>query len=306
MFLEKINQAKAERAEKRAEKQYEKKYGIGTWKNRAFAERLIERMKQEDKYLYRSFQHLRYEEDSEEQYGYNNWVRLIVKGDKWSVPELFTAFRDRYDLLENKGLSIEKYGWLKEFEYKFQESELELMIIFQKLFLNLKIQKEISDEIEKELSDNGIPPQDHEGFQQAQDVIKNTLCQMEELLNPVTKKFNDSTSVEDELKDKVDLKVKLMMGMKVQNPQNPRKQLDVEKQTQSLESIRQLKEVLLNEKVSDETKEKVENTILEIEESLISEQEQLEREQAELEAEAVLRASKIVHNLTGRNSKGVY
>jgi len=305
MFLEKINQSKTERAEKRAKKRYEKKYGEGTWVNRLFAERLIQRMKQENKYLYRSFQHLRFEEDSEEEYGYNNWVRLIVKGDKWSVPELFTAFKKRYESLENTGLGIEKYDWLNEFSYEFEESELELMIVFQDLFWQLASEKSILDEIAKELKNNGICLEEHEGFKKAELAIQDTLCQMEELLNPVTKKFNDSTSIEDELNAKVDLKVKAMMGMKVELQEN-KLESGIEEQTHSLESIRKLNEVLNNEKVSSDTKEKVKNTILEIEESLVSEKEQIEREQAELEAEAILQASKIVHNLKGQNSKGVY
>lgn len=185
------------------------------------------------------------------------------------------------------------YSWmyasaLKEEKFTFSIDELSMMIAFarnaKRRDEDLKHMKTIQTE-SKQL--DFVAENCHE-YKQLVENVKQAEKNMKEILNPVSRKFNDLRNTEECLDD--------YMPMLLNAPIKPVEPLLLEHNSQ-VESVRQLTEVVHNQYVSEETKTEARNLLEEITTSLKEEEKEKLQEMAEMNALAVIATSRQVHLL---------
>lgn len=276
-------------AKKGGKRQYEKQYGVGSWGNRKMADNFLNRMRQEKSGLYLSFWNGAERE-------YEKRVRSSVQEDYIATHILFPSFAFRFEALSQRGVNIKQYKWVIESNLSFKS--LNYMIQFQKLVQELSRQSYELTDLKEQIKKQGIHSQEVLEIQgKIESLMDETLSKMEILLNPYTERFNDATTKEESFVKLLNEKVDKLI-------EHSQKIGEVEVSSEKqLESIRQLKEILGDDKVSDAIKSEAKDTISEIEKSIALQKEHEEKEQAELNARSVIKASSMVHNLKRRESK---
>lgn len=274
-------------------KKYEDIYGTGSWEHRFLAETILERLEKEEDRVY-----LGWGVAKTGWHSLESEVRKTVKNDRLEMSCIFSSFSDIYRELENAYNPIRKYGWVRSFEFHYDD--LEDMIHFQRCLYQLYKQTSEYREILLECEKQGM---ESEAISKLTNQIltlrDDTFKKMNEILNPVTKKFHDETAVEEAFTEKIAERVNHLI-------KNTSKSITTEqKKERQLESVRQLKTVLSDELVSVETKEQAKKTLTKIEESLVSLEQEEKKENAELNARAIITASMLVHNLTTESVNAV-
>jgi len=285
-MMGKLKDWNRERLKQKEIKEYEEIYGTGSWEHRFLAERIIERLEKEEKRVYLG--------RGVDKTGWNSWesnIRETVRDDVLPMRRLFSSFSDIYRQLKYQYHPIQKYEWLDSFSFHYDD--LEQMIHFQKCMYQLMKQTDEYEAIQLECEKQGLDSKAiSELTNQILTLRDDTFKKMNEILNPVTKKFNDETSTEEAFTEKIAERVNHLI-------KNTSKSITTEqKKERQLESVRQLKTVLSDEFVSLEIKEQAKKTLDKIEENIVSLEYQEKQENAELNARAIITASMLVHNLT--------
>lgn len=284
-MLRKWNEDRLQRKEM---KEYIKRHGEDSWKNREVADYIIQRFKKER------------EEDflgNETRKGYGSWewgVRGMVRGEHLPTIVLFPVFKTIYEKLWHHYPSIQKYKWLNG--YWFHKNDLEKMIQFFKCMRQLLIQTQEYNQIDDESTWQNLNTDSVLKIKKRLLLLRErTFNKMQNILNPVTQKFNDTTSTEEAFVQQVSQKLnRLELETNALNLPNSSTDL-------SIESLRELNSILSDEWVSSATKERARKTLNQIEENRIVEESKRKRENAEMDALSVISASMMVHHVDSSN-----